>query len=161
MCVEVQGGWDDLRSTTCGSRPGYCLALLGELQQLEPDLSDARVNQSDLPGDTIGYINFATLLIGSTIVDAHNFELAGPGVDDADDGPERKDRVSGGKRFGVELLAVGGFLTIELRPIPAGVANPSLDRLGRVAAVSYEGGLHRRSDEEHKGYPPECSPDKE
>src|SRR5580693_8880966 len=112
MCVEVQGGWDDLRSTTCGSRPGYCLALLGELQQLEPDLSDARVNQSNLPGDTIGYINFAAFLIGTTVVDAHNFKLAGSGVDDADHGPEREDSVGGGKGLGVELLPVGGLLAV-------------------------------------------------
>src|SRR5580698_1827717 len=161
MSVEVQGGWDDLRSTSCGSRPGYVLTLLGQLKQLEPNLSNARVNQSNLPGDTIGYINFAALLIGTTVIDAHNFELAASGVDDADDGPERKDRVGGGERLGVELLAVGGLLTVEFGPIPAGIAYPSLDRLGGIAAVSHKGGLHRRGDEEHKGNPAESSPDKE
>src|ERR1700722_16403812 len=165
MCVENQGSQGDLRSVLCGCRPIavhlWALAFLRELQQLEPDLSDARVNQSNLPGDTIGYINFAALLIGTTVIDAHNFELAASGVDNADDGPEREGRVGGGERLRVELFAVGGLLTVEFGPIPAGIAYPSLDRLGGVAAVSPKGGLHRRGDEEHKGNPAESSPDKE
>src|ERR1700722_11712420 len=165
MCVENQGSQGDLRSVLCGCRPiavHLCaLAFLRELQQLEPDLSDARVNQSNLPGDTIGYINFSALLIGTTIIDAHNFELAISGIHDANYGPERKNGVCRCERLGIEVLAVGGLLAVEFRPIPAGVADPSFDRFGRAAAVSHQGCLHRRSDEEHKGYPSECSPDKE
>src|SRR5580700_8258893 len=166
MSVEVQGSQGDLRSTLRGCRPTAwapcgALALLRELQQLEPDLSDARVNQSNLPGDTIGYINFAALLIRTTVIDAHNFEFAGSGVHDANHGPERKDGMGGGKGLRVEPLAVGSLLTVKFGPVPAGVTYPGLDRLGRVAAVSHKGGLHRRGDQEHQGNPAESSPDKE
>ena len=61
MCVEVQGGLGRPPLDYLRLPPRRCLALLGQLQQLEPDLSDARVNQANLPGYTIGYINFAAL----------------------------------------------------------------------------------------------------
>ena len=162
MCVEVQGGWDDLRSILCGSRPKTrkrALALLRQLQQFEPNLGNARVDQANLTGDTVGYINFAALLIGTTVIDANNFKLSGSGVDDANDGPERENGVSRGEGLGVEALAISGLLTVELRTIPAGIAYPSLDRLGGVATMGHERGFHRRCDEEHKGNPSESSPD--
>src|SRR5690349_11930434 len=45
--------------------------FLGYFQKLEPDLAHTRVDQPNLAGYAIGYINFASLLIGAPIVDAN------------------------------------------------------------------------------------------
>ena len=64
-----------------------------------------------------------------------------------------------GQRFAVEAFAVGGLLTVEARPIPAGIADPSLDRLNRCAQMRNEGGVHNRNDEEHQEHPTESGPE--
>jgi hypothetical protein len=43
----------------------------GNVQKLQPDLADARMNQADLSGYAIGYINFASFLIRTSIIDAN------------------------------------------------------------------------------------------
>jgi hypothetical protein len=55
--------------------------FLGYFQKLQPNLADARMNQANLPGYPIGYINFASFLIGTSVVDANQFKLSGARVD--------------------------------------------------------------------------------
>src|SRR5689334_3686931 len=70
-------------------------------------------------------------------------------------------RVRGGQGFAVKDLAVGGLATVEAGSIPACIAHPSFDRLGRLAQMRHQGCFHRRSDEEQQGNPAECSPNHE
>ena len=46
-------------------------AFLWNFEKFEPDLAHARMKQADLPGDAIGYINFASFLIRTSIIDAN------------------------------------------------------------------------------------------
>ncbi len=115
-------------------------AFQWQLHQFEPDLAHARMNQTDLPGDTIGYINFAPFLIGTSVIDSYKFKLPVPGVHNPDDGPKRQVWMRGGQRLAVEALAVGGLLAIESWPIPTGIADPSLDRLSPVRSNARRGG---------------------
>src|SRR5882762_5138689 len=119
------------------------------------------MDQADFPGDTIGYINFATLLIGTPVIDTNKLELAGAGVHHADQGPKRKVRMRGRQGFTVEGLTIRGLATVKARAVPAGIAHPGLNRLHRLVQMRHKGGLHRRSDEEHKRNPAERSPDHE
>src|SRR5713226_1671576 len=116
------------------------------------------MDQADFPGDTIGYINFASFLIGTPIIDAYQLKLAVPGVHHADEGAKGKVRVRRREGFAVEALAVGGFVPVESRAVPTGITHPGLNRLHGLIQMCYEGCLHRRSDEEHKKYPAQCSP---
>src|SRR5204862_8223511 len=93
-------------------------------------------------GYSIGYINFASFLIRTTIIDTHKFELPGTGVDQADDGSEGEIRVGCGQRLAVKLFAIGGFAAVKFGSIPAGVADPSLYRLDRFCLVGYERCFH-------------------
>jgi len=90
--------------------------LLGQLQELEPYLAHAGMDQADFPGDTIGYINFAPFLIGTPVIDTHQLELAVPGVHHTDYGAKGKIGVCGSEGFRVEALAIGGFAAIEPGP---------------------------------------------
>src|SRR5437868_8228015 len=119
------------------------------------------MNQSDFPGYAIGYINFASFLIRTAIIDAHKFKLPGTGVDQANDGSKGEIRVGCGQRLAVKFFAIGGFAAVEFGSIPAGVANPSLNRLGGFCFVGYEGCFHHWCDEEHQWHPAYCSPDHE
>jgi len=132
--------------------------FFGQLNQLQPNLADAGMDQADFPGDTIGYINFAPFLIGTPVIDTYKFKLAVPRIDHANDGAKRQVRVCRREGFGVEALAIGGLAAIEPGAIPAGVAYPGLDWLNRLVQMRYKGCFHRRSDEEHKEYPSESSP---
>src|SRR5467141_2996991 len=116
------------------------------------------MDQADFPGDTIGYINFAPFLIGTPVIDTYYFKLAVPGVDHTDDGAKRQVWVCRREGFGVEALTISGLAAIEPGAIPTGITHPGLDRLHGVIQIRYEGCLHRRSDEEHEEYPPQCSP---
>src|SRR5580692_6269301 len=78
--VKVFGGRDLQVNPSDGAKPR--LAPLGQLHQFKPDLADARVNQTDLPGDTVGYINFASFLIRTAVVNSYHFKLAVPWIDD-------------------------------------------------------------------------------
>ena len=45
------------------------------------------MDQANLPGDSIGYINFAPFLIGTAVIDAYQFKLAVAGIHYADELP--------------------------------------------------------------------------
>jgi len=85
----------ELRSSCCvdGRRSS---TFLGQLHQLEPDLAHARVDKTEFPGDAIGYINFASFLIGTAVINTYQFKFPGSGVHDAHQGAEREMWVSGG-----------------------------------------------------------------
>src|SRR5258707_6364461 len=95
------------------------------------------MNQANLSGYAIGYINFAPFLIRTSIVDANQLKLPGARVDQADDRSERKVGVGGGKGFAIKPLPVGGLATVKLGSVPAGIANPSLNRLGWLSLIGY------------------------
>src|SRR5438552_6315103 len=116
------------------------------------------MNQANLPGDSIGYINFAPFLIRTAVIDAYQFKLAVAGIHYADERPKGEVGVSRSKRFAVEALAIGGFAAIEPGAIPTRVTHPGLNRLHRLIQMRYEGGFHARGDQEHEEYPPQCSP---
>src|SRR5207253_10632550 len=120
------------------------------LHQLEPDLAHAGMDQTDFPGDTIGYINFAPFLIGTPVIDAYQLKPPVPGVHYADEGAKRQVGVCRGQGFGVEALTISGFTPVEPGAIPTGIAHPGLDRLHRLIQMRHQGSLHRRSDEEHE-----------
>src|SRR5215472_3186459 len=117
--------------------------------------------QPDLAGHPVGYINFASLLIRSAVIDAYQFKLAGARVDQPDDGAERKVGVGRGQRLRVKMLSVGSLAAVKFRSIPAGIANPGLDGFRRFCLVSHQRRFHHRGDEEHERYPPQGGPDHE
>src|SRR5713101_10172058 len=119
------------------------------------------MDQADFPGDTIGYINFATLLIGTPVIDAYKLELSVAGIHHADERPKRQVGVCCCEGFTVEGLTICSLATVKPGAVPAGITNPSLDRLHRLIQMRNERGLHRWSDEEHKRNPTDCSPEHE
>src|SRR5712672_1841599 len=135
--------------------------FLGNLQKLQPDLADTRVDQTNFSGYAIGYINFASFLVRTAIIDAHQFKLPGARVDQAHDRTERKVGVGGGEGLAIKSLAVGRLAAVKFASIPAGIANPSLNRLGRFSLIGYERSFHHRRNEEHQWNPSNCSPDHE
>src|SRR5438270_6973176 len=80
------------------------------------------MDQTDFPGDTIGYINFAPFLIGTPVIDAYQLKLPVPGVHYADEGAKRQVGVCRGQGFGVEALTIGGLTPVEPGAIPTGIA---------------------------------------
>jgi hypothetical protein len=66
--------------------------LFGQQNQFKPNLAHAGMDQTDFPGDTIGYINFTPFLIGTPVIDSYKFELTASGVHDADDAAGWRDR---------------------------------------------------------------------
>src|SRR6266849_1602528 len=115
------------------------------------------MDQADFPGDTIGYINFAPFLIGTPVIDTYYLKLAGPSIHDADHGPKRQSGVCRCQSLSIKDLAIGGLAAIEAGTIPTSVTRPGFKRLHRLIQMRNQGGLHHRSDEEHKRYPPDCS----
>src|SRR5690349_1102923 len=103
-------------------RPPSGSVLLGQLHELEPDLAHARVNQIKVPGDTIGYINFASFLIRSAVVDTYQYKLAVAGIHDANQRTKGEVGVCGRQGLGREDLAVGGLSAVEPGPVPTRVA---------------------------------------
>src|SRR6266481_3127067 len=97
------------------------------------------MNQANLPGDSIGYINFASFLIRTAVIDTYQFKLAVAGIHYADKGAKGKIGVRRSEGFAVEALAIGGFAAIEAGAIPAGVTHPGLDRLHGLIQMCYEG----------------------
>src|SRR2546428_4578662 len=105
MRTKQQSGLEAGRRSWSGPKstptpPGS--VFRGKFQQFEPDLPHARMNQADFPGDTIGYINFATFLIGTPVIDTHQFEAAVSGVHYTDQRPKRQVGMGGRYGFGVE-----------------------------------------------------------
>src|SRR5712664_3406003 len=121
-----RSSWSVATPTPSGS------VLLGQLQELEPNLAHAGMDQADFPGDTIGYINFAPFLIGTPVIDTYQFKLPGPGIHHADQRPKGKVGVRRGQSFSVERLTIRGLAAVKPGPIPAGIAHPSLDRPHRL-----------------------------
>src|SRR4030088_2555169 len=132
--------------------------FLGQFHQFEPDSAHARVDESDFPGDAIGYINFASFLIGAAIINTYQLKLTVSGIDDAHQGAEWQVRVRRGESFAIEDLTIGRLATVEAGSVPACIAYPSFDRLRRLAQVRYKRCFHRRCDEEHQRNPTEGSP---
>ena len=139
MGVESQGS--GLARNRLSLGPVCSGVLWRNLQQFQPHLRHSRVDQANLPGYAIGYINFASFLIGTAIIDAHNFKFAVARVNDAHPGTEGQVGVRRGQTFGIEPLPVGGPFPVELRSIPTGIANPYLYGLDRRAQVGNQGGL--------------------
>ena len=54
------------------------------VQQFQADLVHAGMDQPNLPGYAVGYINFPSFLIGTPVIDAYKFKLAVPGIHNAD-----------------------------------------------------------------------------
>src|SRR5258707_15097182 len=96
----------ELRSSCCvdGRRSS---TFLGQLHQFEPNLAHARVDETEFPGDAIGYINFASFLIGTSVINTYQFKFPGSGVHDAHQGAEWEMRGSGGESLPIEELARG------------------------------------------------------
>src|ERR1700693_2735060 len=124
-----------------------------QLHQLQPHLADTRMNQPQLAGDTIGYINFASFLIGTAVIDAYNFKFSVARVDHAYPGTKRKARVSGGQTLSVEAFAISGDFAVKVRSVPTGVADPALNRLDGFAQMSDQRCLHTGSNQEHQRHP--------
>src|SRR2546423_15269210 len=82
------------------------------------------MDQADFPGDTIGYINFASFLIGTPVIDPYYLKLAGPSIHNADHGPKRQVGVCRREGFGVEALAIGGFSSVAYRGAPTWDCRP-------------------------------------
>src|SRR5690242_15907919 len=129
------------------------------VQQFQANLVHAGVNQPDLPGYAVGYINFASFLIGTAVIDTYQFKLAIPGVHDSNDRTERQVRMRRSQCLGIKSLAVRGFLAVEAGSVPTSVAYPGLDRLGWLAQMRDQRCFHRRCDKEHQWHPADCSPD--
>src|SRR5579885_559606 len=119
------------------------------------------MNQANLPGDAIGYINFPSFLIGTSVIDTNQFKPAVPGVHYPDDGPKREVRVGRRQGLEVKLLAVRRDFAVEVRSIPACVPDPWRDGFDWLAEVGNEGGFHHRSNQEHQRYPAKGSPSHE
>src|SRR4029077_16903570 len=132
-----------------------------QFQQFEPDLAYARMDQANLSSYAIGYINFASLLVRTAVIDANQLELAGPRIHHSDHRPKRQVGVGCGQSFTVKMFAVGGFLAVEPWAIPTGITDPRLYRLYRIAQMGNQGSLQHGRDDEHQEHPAHCSPENE
>src|ERR1700732_2904085 len=61
----------------------------------------APLARAGLGSRPIGYINFASFLVGTAVIDTYQFKFASARVYDADQGTERKMRVRRGESFAV------------------------------------------------------------
>src|SRR5580704_155595 len=128
-------------------------SLRRQLHQFQPHLADSRVDQANLPGYAIGYINFASFLIRTPVINTNNLKFAIADVYYAHPGSERKVRVGGRQALSVKPLAVRGLLPVKVGAIPTGISNPYLDRLYRLALQSHQGCFHRGRNQEHQRHP--------
>src|ERR1700730_4964824 len=96
------------------------------------------MGQADFSSHAIGYINFASLLIGATVINTYYFKLSVPGVYYAHDRSKREVRVGCGQGLGVELFSIGRLLTIKIVPVPASVPYPSLDGCNWFVRPGYQ-----------------------
>src|SRR5208337_3253794 len=137
------------------------VALGRQLHEFQPHLAHSRVDQADLSGYPIGYINFASLLVGTPVIDTYHFKLAVSRVDDAHPGVEGQVGVCRSQSLSAKGLPVGGPLAIEFRTIPTGIADPDLHGFDWFTQVGDERSFHDRCDEEHQRHPPDSSPSDE
>src|SRR5258708_13300873 len=133
-------------------------SLRRQLHQFQPHLADSRVDQANLAGYPIGYIKFASFLIGTPVINTNNFKLAVAGVYDSYPGSKREVRVGGRQAFGVEPLAVRGLLPVKVGAIPTGVANPYFDRLYRLPLQTHQGCFHSGCNQDNQRPPPTPAP---
>src|SRR6516162_858397 len=98
-----------------------------QLHKFQPHLAHSRTNEANLSGYAIGYINFASFLVGTPVINAHKLELAVAGIDNPDPGAKRQIGMGGGETLGVVALPVGGLPAIKTRAIPTGVAEPHFE----------------------------------
>src|SRR5256886_2398182 len=140
-------------------RPGSVFTRY--VQQFQANLVHAGMNQPDLSGYAVGYINFASFLIGTAVIDTYQFKLAVPRVHDPDHRTEWQVWMRCGQCLAIESLAVCGLLAVEAWSVPAGVAYPSLDRLCWLAQMRNQGSFHGGRDKEHQWHPANCSPNHE
>src|SRR6516164_2478082 len=136
-------------------------ALRGQLHQLQPHLVHTRVDQANLPGYPIGYINFASFLVRTPVINAHNFKLAVSRVHDTHPSAKWQVRMSRSQRLGVKGLPVRGALAIKVGTIPAGIADPHLDGLDWLTAVGHKRCFDTGCNQEHQRHPTDCSPSHE
>src|SRR5260221_12412389 len=100
------------------------------------------MDETQFPGDAIGYINFASFLIGTAVIDTYKFKFPGASVYDAHEGAERKMWVRGGEGFAVEDLAIVGVAAGEAGAHQNGLAYPGLDRFRSVAQYAANSAFH-------------------
>src|SRR6266849_8319027 len=150
----------ELRLNCCGDECRSSM-FLRQFHQFEPDLAYAQMDKADFPSDAIGYINFASFLIGTAIINTYQLKFPVTGVYHPHQRAEREMGVRGGERFTVEDLAVGRLAAVESGSIPARITHPGLDRLLGLAQVRHERCFHRWCDEEKQRNPAECSPNYE
>src|SRR2546430_9747877 len=99
------------------------------------------MNQANLTGDSIGYINFTPFLIRTAVIDAYQFKLAVVGIHYADERPKGEVGVSRSECFGVEALAIGGLVAGETRAIPTGDSYPGLAPVHGLTQMRYDAGF--------------------
>src|SRR5215469_16764876 len=158
MGVEGRQGSGRARSASLLACVRAGMPRRRQLHKLQTHLAHSRTDQANLSGYPIGYINFAPFLVGTAVIDAHKFEPAVADIDNAYPGAEGQIRMRRGQTLGVISLAVGGLSTIEAGAVPAGVAYPHFERFDGIAQVRYQGGLHRRANQEHQRQPSDGSP---
>src|ERR1700682_2456369 len=107
------------------------------------------MNQTNLLGETIGYINFAPFLVRTPVINSHNLEFPISWVHHPHHRPKWQMGMRRRQSLGVEMLSIGRLAPVETRSVPAGIASPSLNRLRSFREVSYQGSFHGGSNKEH------------
>jgi len=107
-----------------GDPDSFGVSASRQLQELEPYLAHAGMDQADFPGDTIGYINFAPFLIGPRSLIRTNSNLPFRVFTTRTTEPKGRLGCGGSEGFRVEALAIGGFAAIEPGAIPTGITPP-------------------------------------
>ena len=113
---------------------GLMAAQLSSLEYVKTYLGDAAGRETEAVGGAMGQVDDPVAMEGTAIVDTHHGGTAIPQVGDLHLGAEGKGAVGSGHRAGAEDLTVGGAVSVETWPIPAGlpigaVKNPG-SRLG-------------------------------
>ena len=109
-------------------------AQLSSLEYVKTYLGDAAGRETEAVGGAMGQVDDPVAMEGTAIVDTHHGGAAIPQVGDLHLGAEGKGPVGSGHRAGAEDLTVGGAVSVETWPVPAGfpigtVENPR-SRLG-------------------------------
>ena len=109
-------------------------AQLSSLEYVKTYLGDPAGRDAKAVGGSMGQVNDPVAMEGTAIVDTHHGGAAIPQVGDLHLGAEGKGAVGSGHGAGAEDLTVGGAVSVETWPIPAGlpigaVENPG-SRLG-------------------------------
>ena len=113
---------------------GLMAAQLSSLEYVKTYLGDAAGRETEGVGCAMGQVDDPVAMEGTAIIDTHHGGAAIPQIGDLHFGSEGKGAVGSGHRAGAEDLTVGGAVSVETWPIPAGlpigaVENPG-SRLG-------------------------------